>query len=342
MEPPTVRTMTMTKAHKTSGLRRLLFAFAAAFLVVGCGQQRQAQSDAVPSKGDTVQNDVIRSQINEGFALAAEVKSVVEAYYRKHDAMPKDNASANIRRIDGTYVSAITIRHKGSIQISYNTASADKAIRGGHLILLPIPQKHPSGQAHSVKWRCVSLDIGSEFLPSRCVGAKPSDAVSNKGETVYLTLVAYNYTDHTISDYYVNGAWGANVAVSGETSGGSKSTCCVRWVVGQDLPVTAHIKWESHICSYKKEVDGQLFTRYRLFYSERDVQVTQATTNDPEYFETHFYPDGHIEVAVTSDRSKPRLRLPVIGGVGTGTPRQRPGAAPVPECTPKQLQDQAE
>jgi hypothetical protein len=36
----------------------------------------------------------------------------------------------------------------------------------------------------------------------------------------------------------------------------------------------------------------------------------------PEYFEVHFYQDGHIEVAVTETDSPPRI---VLGRSGRGT-----------------------
>lgn len=171
------------------------------------------------------------------------------------------------------------------------------------------------------------------ILLAGCNNTSHADDTSHSSGLAKLSLIAYDYTDYPISDYYVNGAWGGNVAVSNATSGGGGGTCCVLWKRSQKLPVTVHVRWASHMCTYQKKVHDQIFTRHKVFYSERDVKVTQATSEDPEYFETHFYPDGHIEATVTSDISPPRLKLPVKKNI-----RRRPDAKPVPRCTKKQLE----
>lgn len=160
-------------------------------------------------------------------------------------------------------------------------------------------------------------------------GATEKPPVS--GQTVWLTMIGYNYTDHYIDNYSVNGAWGGNVFISDSDSGGSKDACCVRWVVGQSLPVMVHIRWESSACVYTKNVEGENFERAKQFYSEKDVSLKGPIPSDPQYFETHFYPDGHVEVAITSDISPPRLKL---AAKKNGL---RPGAKPWPKCTPGQL-----
>lgn len=178
----------------------------------------------------------------------------------------------------------------------------------------------------------LALIVGVALLAA-CDNTSQAGDVSHSSGLAKLSLIAYNYTDHTISDYYVDGAWGGDVAVSGPDAGGSKQTCCVLWKKNQKLPATVHVRWASHICTYKKNVHGQTFKRHKVFYSERNVQVTQATSKDPEYFETHFYPDGHIEAAVTSDYTPPRLKLPIT----KTKPRRRPGATRTPQCTHQQL-----
>jgi hypothetical protein len=150
------------------------------------------------------------------------------------------------------------------------------------------------------------------------------------GQTVMLTLHGYNYTDHYIDSYSVNGAGGGNLFVSSPTTGGGGGACCVRWLVGRALPVKVHIRWESSECLYTKRVDGEDFPRAKSFYSEADVWLKGPIPADPQYFETHFYPDGHIEVAVTDDYSMPRLKLPEKNDI-------RPGAKPWPKCTPEQM-----
>jgi hypothetical protein len=167
------------------------------------------------------------------------------------------------------------------------------------------------------------------------LGACQAQSATNKppamGQTVWLPMMGYNYTGHYIDNYSVNGAWGGNVFISSATSGGGGGTCCVRWVVGQSLPVKVHVRWESSACVYTKNVEGQEFERAKQFYSEKDVWLKGPASADPQYFETHFYPDGHVEVAITSDISPPRLKLPANrNGL-------RPGAKPWPKCTAEQL-----
>jgi hypothetical protein len=45
------------------------------------------------------------------------------------------------------------------------------------------------------------------------------------------------------------------------------------------------------------------------FFKELDVEMAGAELNNPEYFEVHFYPDGHVEAAIAESPSEPRLRL---------------------------------
>ncbi len=156
-------------------------------------------------------------------------------------------------------------------------------------------------------------------------GGLPDD-----GDVVWLSLNGFNYTNHTIPDYWVNDEWGGGLRVSTPTSGGGGGTCCVRWRIGQQLPVKVHIKWASSVCTYYKTVDGEQFLRAKAFYSERDVWLKGPVPKDPKYFETHFYPDGHIEVAISDDFSPPRL---VLYGKDGG--RRHPKKWP--KCTPEQL-----
>ena len=82
-------------------------------------------------------------------------------------------------------------------------------------------------------------------------------AVSGKNNEVWLTLMGYNYTDHYIDNYYVDGVWGGNVFLSTEEAGGGKSTCCVKWKKGTKLPVTVRVRWQSDACRYIKRCPGR-------------------------------------------------------------------------------------
>ncbi|WP_353225421.1 DUF3304 domain-containing protein [Salinisphaera sp. C84B14] len=179
----------------------------------------------------------------------------------------------------------------------------------------------------------VALSLTTLACQAQDQSSSGKEKPPQEGEEVYLTLLGYNYTDHGISDYEVNGAWGGDVRLSTATAGGSKGTCCVRWRVGQELPVTVNVRWVSDVCLWTKRVSGQNFTNTKIKWSEKEVQVTEPPQGIPHYFQTHFYPDGRIEVAVADDYTPPRLKLPVT------EKNQRPGADPWPRCTETQLKE---
>ena len=47
----------------------------------------------------------------------------------------------------------------------------------------------------------------------------------------------------------------------------------------------------------------------RHFFKEKDVIFNGPVPGDPGYLEVHFYPDEHIEIAITAVSSDPRLKL---------------------------------
>ncbi len=51
--------------------------------------------------------------------------------------------------------------------------------------------------------------------------------------------------------------------------------------------------------------------RTHSYFKEVEVQVhvDPKTVERPQYLEVHFYPDGHVEAAVTEHESPPRLIL---------------------------------
>jgi Protein of unknown function (DUF3304) len=119
-------------------------------------------------------------------------------------------------------------------------------------------------------------------------------AVQNESPHSYkLTLYGYNYTDTEIGSFEVNGQGGGNLEVSVPTAGGGKSTCCVVVSAPLRTPAPVTIKWSR---------DGST-------WCEQSVQITSPLPARPEYFEVHFYRDGHIEVAITERASPPRLQL---------------------------------
>jgi hypothetical protein len=108
-----------------------------------------------------------------------------------------------------------------------------------------------------------------------------------------LTIYGYNYTDTEIGSFEVNGQGGGNVEVSIPTAGGGKSVCCITLFTPMRDPRPIKIKWSR---------DGDT-------WCEQDVVLRPPVPAKPEYFEVHFYRDGHIEVAATEVDSPPRLTL---------------------------------
>ena len=109
-----------------------------------------------------------------------------------------------------------------------------------------------------------------------------------------LTIYGYNYTDLYIDSFEVGGNGGGNLEVSIPNAGGGKSVCCAS-VYPALVPYEVKVKWKGR--------EG------KNRWCETKVMLNGPTPAKPEYFEVHFYPDGHIEVAVTEHASKPRLQL---------------------------------
>lgn len=181
-------------------------------------------------------------------------------------------------------------------------------------------------------WLCLAALSCMAFVLNACHAQDATDKPPARGQQVMLTMIAYNYTDHYINGYSVDGAGGGNVFLSDATSGGGGGACCVRWLVGRSLPVKVHIKWTSGECTYMDKIEGENFEEAKVFYTEKNVWLKAPVPAAPQYFETHFYPDGRVEVAITDDYSPPRLKLPVVN-------HKRPGAKHWPKCTLQQLHE---
>lgn len=108
-----------------------------------------------------------------------------------------------------------------------------------------------------------------------------------------LTIYGYNYSDSGLSSFEVNGQGGGNLEVSTPSAGGAKHICCTSVYAPLSAPKGVTIKW----------------SRDTEIWCEQTVMLNPPLPANPKYFEVHFYPDGHIEVAVTEEASEPRLRL---------------------------------
>lgn len=130
------------------------------------------------------------------------------------------------------------------------------------------------------------------------------------GTKVELTLTGYNYTDRYINQFSVNGNGGGNLFVSSPTSGGGGSACCVRYRAGVE-EWKLRVRWQAGACKFNtnKYDDGREWSDVHSFYKEVDIYVDPKVSDRPAYLEVHFYPDGHVEAAVTEHSSPPRLKL---------------------------------
>jgi hypothetical protein len=146
-----------------------------------------------------------------------------------------------------------------------------------------------------------------------------------------LAIHSYNYTDNTISSFYVDGRWGGNVFVSQSDAGGGKSACCIRWYDFDTVPKTYRVRWVADACRHQVEIEGQMFDNYKRHWKEQDVELVTPPPARPEFFEVHFYKGGRVEVAITDEYSPPRLILPV------DEHGFRPGFRDWPYCTAEQL-----
>jgi len=129
------------------------------------------------------------------------------------------------------------------------------------------------------------------------------------GTRIQLGLEGYNYTNRYIDAFDVNGQGGGNLFVSGPSSGGGGTACCVSYITGPGAwEVT--VRWQTGACTFNERTSGgEKFNDIHSFFKEVKVQVDPNIPDQPRYFEVHFYPDGHVEAAITEHASRPRLIL---------------------------------
>lgn len=155
------------------------------------------------------------------------------------------------------------------------------------------------------------LRIALLMLPLALLGACEQASGSGSTEPHALTIYGYNYTDHYIDQFTVNGAAGSNLDVSTPSAGGGGGTCCVMWRDDTPLPTKVHVRWAVEGCAFitKPNQEGETFESVKHFFKEADVELRGPVPKKPGYFEVHFYPDGHIEAAISEYPNPPRLKL---------------------------------
>ena len=168
----------------------------------------------------------------------------------------------------------------------------------------------------SAKFFCVSalaLVVGAllvyfDFFSGMVAVAQSQNPTKT---TMTLDLVGYNYTNHHIEDYEVDNRNGGIVRVSSPTSGGSGSVCCINLSPGESGAIFVQVRWQVDGCSYteKDPITGKKEVLQHYLYREEFVKVKRTATGKPNHLETHFYPDGSVQVQITEEMSLPRLRL---------------------------------
>ena len=131
----------------------------------------------------------------------------------------------------------------------------------------------------------------------------------SKAKPIGLAIEGYNYTDRyidsfTVTDTNGDGAWGGNVYLSSPTSGGG-GTCCVMLDPHTTKRVRLRVNW-----TIGRIDDASGHTIAPELRKEAWVTVASPFPDDPKTFEVHFYPDGHVEAAITHWPSSPRIKLP--------------------------------
>jgi hypothetical protein len=167
-------------------------------------------------------------------------------------------------------------------------------------IPIPVGTKIARGWVMLFLLACVSIPLTSNAFGQA--------HVPPPGTRFSLSLVGYNYTSRYIDTFSVNGQGGGNLYVSGPTSGGGGSICCISYVQGRPAGEVT-VRWQSSGCMFRvpgQLSDGRTHTSHN-FFSEIRVKVDPRIPARPQNFEVHFYPDGHIEAAITDTYSSPRL-----------------------------------
>jgi hypothetical protein len=145
--------------------------------------------------------------------------------------------------------------------------------------------------------RFIHLFLTALLMLSAGCDAKDNNAIA-------LGIVGYNYTDRAIASFSVNGSGGGNIYLSSPDGGGGKTVCCVSVRATTQLPITMEIKWTWD----RVEDDGGKVLRQEESRTTKAVLKGPIPAN-PTQFEVHFYPDGHVELAISNIYSPPRLKL---------------------------------
>jgi hypothetical protein len=125
---------------------------------------------------------------------------------------------------------------------------------------------------------------------------KPQTSSSYFTKPVGLAINGFNYTDRVIELFSIDNRGGGNIAVSSPTSGGGKTTCCLRWYPGSQLSRPVKIEW----MRYKNDKE---------LWCKKTVILEAPFPEKPTDVSVHFMPDGDIKVEVTEGYPDLKLSL---------------------------------
>lgn len=119
------------------------------------------------------------------------------------------------------------------------------------------------------------------------------------------------YTSQHIEDYQVNGESGGIVRISSPTSGGSGSVCCISLPLGKYETILVEVRWQVGGCVFteKNPINGNSVRNVHYYYKHAELTLPNPHLTDPKRLETHFYPDGSVQVMITDEMTLPRLSL---------------------------------
>lgn len=167
-----------------------------------------------------------------------------------------------------------------------------------------------------------SAIVLAAMLSSACSAKNEQPARTSAKERYSLAIVGYNYTNHSIDNFSVNGTGGGNLYVSSPTSGGGGTVCCTSYY--PKIPKQKiRVRWQSGGCRYFAGVgadDRDIWLLHPSF-KEADADVNDTSTGEPNNLEVHIYPDDKVEAYVTSEISTPRVNLDKSRAIDGDFPR---------------------
>ncbi len=106
-----------------------------------------------------------RAKVMEGLNLSGGAKAAVADFYTRNGSFPANNAEAYLSEsISGRFVSDVSVKTGGVIEITYGGSEPDKKIAGKKLFLEAIV----SADGKNISWACRSDDIPARHTPSMC------------------------------------------------------------------------------------------------------------------------------------------------------------------------------